>query len=194
MNDQKFMTDGMIENAADSGQEVLEKCQWLPDVINLAKTVFKEKGYLPGLLVLYPGSDELEVLCLSNDMNDRKDKDNAAAHMRHVISERDPIAYCFLSEAWAANFSTEDEDYEMWSEVATINGLSALPKEKRREVIVYNVILRKPEKERKSWLGMQEVIREEAEDEEGAILAFEECQWTCTSENEKISGRFNNLG
>lgn len=163
----------------------------LSSVIEMSKQAFFNDGSLLPTLFLEKegeeGKPEVIIVGLAADMNSGKEKDAVSEKIRELIQEHDPNSYIFVTEAWFANLNGKSEEDKMWAEVASQYGLSALPEDKRKEVIVLNFTARKPEKE--EWMGTIVTHR----DKDDNVSNFEEPVWNDVTQGE-YSGRFVGMG
>lgn len=105
---------------------------------DFARKAFKGQGYISPMWVGERPNGERIVIATDMDFNSAKEKDAAAAAVRHMLKEKGAAQYFYISEAWmvssvpGAELPKDEQDKAL--ELARQNRLKEHPD--RREVVV----------------------------------------------------------
>jgi hypothetical protein len=130
-----------------------------------------EDGDLAPVFAFHVG-DTLNIAAIPGELMDNKPL--VAAALKQLVSKYKPDYYWFVTEAWAAGCSDKDteEHKKLIDEVAESGGVSHLPRSKRDEVVIFNVVDARQETP-VTWIGVYKIIR----DKQDVIHNFSPTRW-----------------
>lgn len=161
------MNELFDKHSSEQGPEI----EGLQEFILQTHQNLLEDGELAPVFAFHVG-DTLNIAAIPGNLMEYKPL--VARALKALVAEHKPDYYWFATEAWAAGCSSKDteEHKNLIDEVAESGGVSKLPRNKRDEVVIFNVVDARQETP-VTWIGVYNIIRDKQE----VIHNFSPTRW-----------------